>query len=207
MNSEIYKLYAVTDRNLSKNFFGELEEAVKAGVTLVQLREKNLAYDEFTELAKQVKKLLAKYNVPLIINDNIDVAIAVDADGVHLGQSDMKPEQARKILGKNKIIGVSARTIEQAQTAYKNGADYIGSGAVFGTSTKKDAKKLSLEEFSSVCKSVPIPVVAIGGVTAENIEQLEGTGASGVAVVSAIFGQPDITEAVNSILNIANKIF
>ena len=135
------------------------------------------------------------------------MALAVNADGVHLGQSDMKPEEARKLLGSDKIIGVSARTIEQAQTAYNNGADYIGSGAVFGTSTKKDAKKLSVEEFSEICGSVPIPVVAIGGVNAENIRQLEGTGASGVAVVSAIFGQPDIKEAVNSLLKVADEIF
>lgn len=187
-------LYAITDRSTS-NLFDDVKKALDGGITMLQLREKNLSEDEFIQEAIEIKRLCSEYNVPLIINDNMNVCIAADADGVHLGQSDMPSDKARKLLGNDKIIGVTAKTIEQAQTAEKNGADYLGSGAIFGTSTKKDAIKMDMDTLKSICGSVKIPVVAIGGITGENVTKLKGTGICGVAVVSGIFGQPDIKDA------------
>lgn len=200
-----YLLYAVTDRHWlnGRTLEEDVELALKGGVTLVQLREKNLDFDAFCKEAEKIHSLCQKYNVPLIINDNVEVAKAVNAEGVHLGQGDMSIAEAREILGNSKIIGATARTKEQAVKAEKDGADYVGSGAVFGTSTKSDAVKMSFETLTEICNSVKIPVTAIGGITKENVSELKGTGISGVAVVSGIFAEKDI---YNSTLEIRNKI-
>lgn len=194
-------LYAVTDRSWlkGKTLYQQIEEALKGGVTFLQLREKNLSEEAFLQEAIEIKQLCAKYQVPLIINDNVDIALKSGADGVHVGQGDMPADEVRNILGEDKIIGVSARTVEQAQEAERLGADYIGSGAVFGTGTKADAKKLDHKIFSDICHSVKIPVVAIGGVTEENVLELRGLGASGAAVVSAIFAKEDIQTATEEL--------
>lgn len=196
-----YLLYAVTDRHWlnGRTLEEDVEQALKGGVTLVQLREKNLNFEEFCKEAEIIHLLCKKYNVPLIINDNVEVAKAVDAEGVHLGQGDMSIAKAREILGKNKIIGATARTKEQAVKAEKEGADYVGSGAVFGTSTKSDAVKMSFETLKQICKSVKIPVTAIGGITKKNVLQLKGTGVSGVAVVSGIFAEKDIYNSTSEL--------
>ncbi|MGN0490712.1 thiamine phosphate synthase [Ruminococcus sp.] len=200
-----YLLYAVTDRHWlnGRTLEEDVELALKGGVTLVQLREKNLDFDVFCKEAEKIHSLCQKYNVPLIINDNVEVATAVKAEGVHLGQGDMSVAKAREILGNSKIIGATARTKEQAVKAEKDGADYVGSGAVFGTSTKSDAVKMSFETLTEICNSVKIPVTAIGGITKDNISELKGTDISGVAVVSGIFAEKDI---YNSALELKKKI-
>lgn len=196
-----YLLYAVTDRHWlnGRTLEEDVEQALKGGVTLVQLREKNLNFEEFCKEAEIIHLLCKKYNVPLIINDNVEVAKAVDAEGVHLGQGDMSIAKAREILGKNKIIGATARTKEQAVKAEKEGVNYVGSGAVFGTSTKSDAVKMSFETLREICESVRIPVTAIGGITKENVLQLKGTGISGAAVVSGIFAEKDIYNSTSEL--------
>ena len=196
-----YLLYAVTDRHWlnGRTLEEDVEQALKGGVTLVQLREKNLNFEEFCKEAEIIHLLCKKYNVPLIINDNVEVAKAVNSEGVHLGQGDMSIAKAREILGKNKIIGATARTKEQAVKAEKEGADYVGSGAVFGTSTKSDAVKMSFETLREICESVRIPVTAIGGITKENVLQLKGTGISGAAVVSGIFAEKDIYNSTSEL--------
>lgn len=161
----------------------------------MQLREKDASFEEFLEQAREVKEVCKKYNVPFVINDNIEVALAVDADGVHVGQSDMETGSVRQKLGKDKIIGVSTRTVEEALLAQDRGADYLGVGAMFQTSTKLDAADVTFEELKVICKAVEIPVVAIGGISNHNVMELEGTGIDGVAVVSAIFAAEDIQKA------------
>lgn len=202
------RLYAVTDQtwSIEKTLEHQIEEALESGVTFLQLREKNISYDEYIEIASRIKKITDKYSIPFVINDSIDVALAVNADGVHLGQNDTDIKTARKILGENKIIGASARTPEQAVKAYNEGADYLGTGAVFGTSTKKDAQNITIEQLSAVCRSVNIPVVAIGGINADNMLLLKGSGIAGAAVVSAIFAQKDIPSAVRILRDIADRI-
>lgn len=196
-NREKYLLYAVTDRSWLNGDTLEnvVERALQGGVTLLQLREKNLAFSDFCKEAEKIHRLCQRYSVPLIINDNVEVAKAVGAEGVHLGQNDTEISSARKVLGCEKIIGATARTVEQALRAEAQGADYIGSGAVFGTSTKNDAVKMSLDTFREICSSVSIPVTAIGGITKNNILELRGLGASGVAVVSGIFAEKDIYDS------------
>lgn len=200
-----YLLYAVTDRHWlnGRTLEEDVELALKGGVTLVQLREKDLNFEEFCEEAEKIHLLCQKYNVPLIINDDVEVAKAVNSEGVHLGQGDMSIAKAREILGNDKIIGATARTKEQAVKAEKEGADYVGSGAVFGTSTKSDAVKMSFGTLREICNSVNIPVTAIGGITKENVLQLKGTGISGAAVVSGIFAEKDI---FNSTIELRKKI-
>jgi len=190
-------LYAVTDRAWlnGETLYNQIEKALKGGATVIQLREKNLGFNEFLSDAKDIKRLCLKYNVPLIINDNIDIAIEADADGVHLGQDDMNVCEARKKLGLNKIIGVSAHNVKEAINAQKAGADYLGSGAVFSTGTKNNVSSMSYDTLKNICESVNIPVVAIGGITKKNIVSLKGSGISGAAVVSAIFAKPDIERA------------
>ncbi len=194
-------LYAVTDRGWlnGRTLYEQIEEALKGGVTFLQLREKQLSPRQFWEEAVAVKKLCAKYHVPFLINDDVELARQVDADGVHVGQKDLDVRQARSRLGRDKIIGVSARTPEQARLAQAHGADYLGVGAVFHTGTKQDAAPISQERLKEVCASVTIPAVAIGGITKENIKELSGSGISGVAVVSAIFAQPDIEKAARAL--------
>lgn len=203
-----YLLYAVTDRHWlnGRTLEEDVELALKGGVTLVQLREKNLDFDSFCKEAEKIHLLCRKYNVPLIINDNVEVAKAVNAEGVHLGQGDMSVENAREILGNGKIIGVTARTKEQAVKAEKDGADYVGSGAVFGTITKSDAVKMSFETLTEICNSIKIPVTAIGGITKENVSELKGTGISGVAVVSGIFAEKDIYNSALELRNIIEEV-
>lgn len=206
---EQLKLYAVTDRSWlgDETLYEQVEKALKGGVTLVQLREKKLDEATFEKEGRELLELCHQYHVPLLINDNVELAVKIGADGVHVGQSDMELQKARMLLGKDKIIGVTAKTVEQAKAAEQAGADYLGSGAVFGTSTKADAKAMDLDQFQTICESVQIPVVAIGGINAENILQLKGRKMAGVAVVSGIFACKDIqketrelSEKVNSIL-------
>ena len=193
-NRDNLRLYAVTDRSWlgEQTLYEQVEEALRGGATMVQIREKELDEEDFEDEARDIQKLCRKYQVPLIINDNVALAKRMDADGVHIGQSDMEMKNARKLLGEDKIIGVTAKTIEQAKAAEAAGADYLGSGAVFGSSTKLDAKPMEHALFQEICESVAIPVVAIGGITADNVMQLKGRGMAGVAVVSGIFACKDI---------------
>lgn len=201
-------LYAITDRTwLGQNKLVDVvEQALKSGVTFLQLREKNLSDEQFLQEAIQIKKLTDYYHVPFVINDNVEVAVKCGADGVHVGQSDMQAQDIRRLLGPNKIIGVSAQTVQQAQKAKECGADYIGVGAVFGTTTKADANTVSLSELQKICKCVDIPVVAIGGINETNLMQLQGTGIDGVSIISAIFAKPDVSEATKSLLKLANRM-
>lgn len=202
------KLYAVTDRKWLKGSFleEEIEKAVRAGVTMVQLREKHMGSDELVSLAKRIGTVVHKYNVPLIINDDIEAALASGADGVHVGQEDIGAYEARQRIGSSMILGVSAPTAETALEAERCGADYIGAGAVFSTSTKKDAKVMSFDELKRICGSVSIPVVAIGGITEDNIIELSGSGIAGAAVVSAIFAKDDIAASAAKLLALAEKM-
>lgn len=194
-------LYAVTDRSWlnGRTLYEQVEEALKGGVTFVQLREKNLDDTAFLQEAKEIKELCARYNVPFVINDNVDIAAEIDADGVHVGQSDMEAGDVRKKLGPDKIIGVSAQTVEQALRAQAHGADYLGVGAVFPTGSKADAVEVSHDTVREICRAVDIPVIAIGGITRENVIELKGTGICGIAVISAIFAQQDIEEAARTL--------
>ena len=189
-----------------ETLYEQVEKALKGGVTLVQLREKELSEADFEQEAKELLELCHKYNVNLIINDNVALAAKVGADGVHIGQSDMWVEKARAILGKEKIIGVTAKTVEQAKAAEAAGADYLGSGAVFGTSTKKDAKPMDHALLQEICESVKIPVVAIGGIDGGNILLLKGRKMAGVAVVSGLFACEDIKKAAEDLREKADRI-
>ncbi|MCI8405028.1 MAG: thiamine phosphate synthase [Clostridia bacterium] len=202
------RLYAVTDRTWldGRQLTEDVEKALKGGATMIQLREKNLNTNDFILSAERIKKICDKYHIPLIINDNIDVALAANASGVHIGQSDMTAAAARKVLGPDKIIGVTAKTVLQAQEAEKYGADYIGSGAVFGSSTKRNAKKMELDTLRSITALVDIPVVAIGGITGDNIFELSNTGIAGAAVISGIFAQNDIEKAAEDLYNKIGEI-
>ena len=188
-----YSVYLVTDRRnkTDEEFFYFIEEAIKGGTTVVQLREKTASTKEFYELALKVKEITSRYDVPLLINDRIDIALAVDSEGVHIGQDDMPADIAREIIGEDKILGVSASTVEEAKKAEKDSADYIGSGAVFPTATKDDADSVSKEELKEIVDSIDIPVVAIGGITVENANTLKGSGIAGFSVVSAIMSAED----------------
>ncbi len=201
-------LYAVTDRTWLKgrSLADVVEEALKAGVTFLQLREKNLDYHSFLELAKEIKSIAAKYGIPFVINDRVDVAMGCGADGVHVGQGDMEAREVRKIIGPDKILGVSAQTVEQAVEAEKNGANYIGVGSIFPTSTKPDTESVSFDILKEICKSVSIPVVAIGGINRDNAMKLAGSGISGIAAVSAIFASNDITAAVRELRQLASRL-
>ena len=192
-----YSVYLVTDhRNTTdEEFLNIIEEAIKGGTTIVQLREKTASTKEFYQLALKVKEITSKYDVSLLINDRIDIALAVDSDGVHIGQDDMPADIARKIIGKDKILGVSASTVAEAKKAEADGADYIGSGAVFPTATKDDADSVSKLQLKEIVHSIDIPVVAIGGITLENAASLKDTGIAGFSVVSAIMSAKDPKEA------------
>ncbi len=208
VNNHAMLLYIVTDRTwLGENsLIDQVEDAIKAGATFVQLREKNISFDEFVLEAVQLKKLTDQYGIPFVVNDNVEVALAANADGVHVGQSDRDARDVRALIGKDKIMGVSAVTVEQAVLAEQSGADYIGVGAVFATSTKKDADVVSLETLKKICEAVSIPVVAIGGICEENILQLKGSGVDGVAVISAVFAKPDIYQAAKDLRRLAEQI-
>ena len=200
-------LYAVTDRTWlgGRELSQEVEAALKGGATLVQLREKELSFDEFLSEALEIKALCGEYGVPLIINDSLELALRCDADGVHIGQSDIGALKAREALGQDKILGVSAQTVEQALLAEKSGADYLGVGAVFGTSTKKDADFVSYETLKAICEAVSIPVVAIGGICEHNIDELSGSGIAGVALVSALFAERDVKAATIKMRGLAEN--
>ena len=201
-------LYAVTDRAWlnGETLYEQVEKAIKGGATFIQLREKKLGEAEFLEEAKEIKKLCDAYKVPFVINDNVEIAVAMDADGVHVGQSDMEAGDVREKLGPDKIIGVSAQTVEQALLAEKRGADYLGVGAVFATGSKDDADDVSHETLKAICEAVKIPVIAIGGISKHNVMELSGSGICGIAVSSAIFAQPDIEAATKELKEITEEM-
>lgn len=190
-------LYAVTDRHWlgSDTLYEQVKKALDGGATFVQLREKNLDREDFLAEALDLKKLCKSYGVPFVINDEVSIAKEIDADGVHVGQSDMEAMDVRKLLGPDKILGVSAQTVEQAKLAEAHGADYLGVGAVFTTGSKDDAEDVSHETLKAICEAVSIPVIAIGGITRDNVTELSNKGICGVAVISAIFAQKDIVKA------------
>lgn len=201
-------LYAVTDRSWvgKQTLYEQVESALKGGATCVQLREKELDEAAFLEEAVEMKKLCAKYGVPFIINDNVQIAMRCGADGVHVGQSDMAAGNVRKAVGDKMIVGVSAQTVEQALAAQAAGADYLGVGAVFPTSTKSDAMEVSLRTLKDICAAVDIPVTAIGGINKGNMAELSGTGVDGVALVSAIFAAEDIEEECKILKKLSGKM-
>ncbi len=194
LEKEMLQLYAITNRkDESREQFSEsIEKALQGGVTVLQLREKNISADELIEETAALKKICDTYNVPLIINDNVEIAIKCNADGVHVGADDMPVSEIRKRAGRDFIIGATAKTVEQAQKAEREGADYLGVGAVFSSPTKTEAKRITKEQLSEITKAVNIPVVAIGGIDADNITELHNTGISGVAVISALFSAEDV---------------
>lgn len=195
------QLYLVTDRHWLKahSLYEDVEAAINGGVTCVQLREKHLNRQLFVQEAKELKELCNQNQIPLIINDNVEVMLEVDADGIHVGQSDMQAQDVRKLIGSDKVLGVSVQTVEQAITAQKAGADYLGVGAVFPTGTKDDAIEVDLAILQDICQHVDIPIVAIGGINQENLLQLKGSGIDGIAVVSAIMAAEDIIEATKQL--------
>ncbi len=202
-------LYAVTDRGWlnGRTLYTCAEEALKGGVTCLQLREKDLNDAEFLNEARTLKELTARYHVPLIVNDSLKIALEANADGIHVGQDDMEAGEVRRRIGADKILGISVRTVAQALRAQEAGADYLGVGAVFPTSTKTDAADVSLEELKEICQAVQIPVVAIGGITAENAGLLRQSKIAGIAVISAIFAQADIQLAASRLRNICEESF
>ncbi|HCP15814.1 MAG TPA: thiamine phosphate synthase [Peptococcaceae bacterium] len=201
-------LYAVTDRTWmgESTLAAQAKEAIEAGVTMIQLREKNLDYGRFFELAMAVRRVTERSQIPFVINDNVDVALACGADGIHVGQKDQPADEVRRQIGPGKILGVSVQTVQQAICAEQSGADYLGVGAMFLTSTKQDASKVSFETLKTICGTVNIPVVAIGGIGKNNILRLGGSGIAGVAVVSAIFAQPDISAAAAELRRLAETM-
>ncbi len=203
------RLYAVTDRMWLKP--GErlaevCKNVLENGATFLQIREKDLEAGAFEAEAQELKALCAQYHVPFVVNDSVEIAAAIDADGVHVGQSDIKGRDIRAMIGDGKILGISAGTVEEAIAAEQAGADYIGVGAVFGTSTKKDARNLSVEALREISEQVSIPVVAIGGINASNVMELAGSHVDGIAVVSAIFGAENPGEAAKELLKLASQI-
>lgn len=201
-------LYAVTDRKWTgeKTLYEQVEAALRGGATFVQLREKTLEEARFLEEAREIQRLCRQYKVPFVINDNVAIAREIDADGVHVGQSDMEALDVRALLGPDKIVGVSAQTVEQALLAEAHGADYLGVGAVFPTGSKADAVEVGRSELEAICRAVKIPVIAIGGISRENVLELGGSGICGIAVISAIFGQPHIEEATRELRNLTEKM-
>ncbi len=206
MNKLDLSLYLVTDKSDDvERFLKTIEESIQGGVSVVQIREKTADTLDFYNLGLKVKEITTKYNVPLIINDRVDVALAIDADGVHVGQSDMPCDVTRKLVGDDKIVGVSAATIEEAQKAERDGADYIGTGAVFPTATKDDAPSITKKELKEVVDSINLPVVAIGGINLDNASELTDTGIAGLSVVSAIMSSDNPKESSKKLLNIFNS--
>ncbi len=200
-------MYAITDRMWldGRPLADDVRLALEGGATMLQLREKELSDDNFLSEAQSIKRLCREFRVPFIINDNVDVALACDADGIHVGQKDMAAGDVRAMIGPDRILGVSAQTVEQAKAAELQGADYLGVGAVFPTGTKQDADAVSKETLTAICQSVSIPVVAIGGITLDNAGDLSGSGIAGIAVVSAVFAADDITGATRSLVRAARE--
>ena len=208
MNREVLKLYLVTNRyqDSLENFLEKVETACRSGVTIVQLREKNLTTNQYYHLAKQVKEITDAYQVPLIIDDRLDVCLAIDAAGLHIGDDELPVAVARKVLGPEKILGVTAKTVKRALEAETSGADYLGTGAIFPTTTKENAPITLISTLKIICQTVAIPVVAIGGLTSENIDQLIGTGIVGVAVVRDLMQAEDIEAKTQAFLTKLNDI-
>ena len=206
MNKIDLSLYLVTDKSddLDK-FLKTIEEAIKGGVSVVQIREKTKDTLDFYNISLKVKEITSKHNIPLIVNDRVDIALAIDADGVHVGQSDMPCDVTRKLIGPDKILGVSASTIKEAKKAQKDGADYIGVGAIFPTSTKDDAENVTKRDLKEIADSIDIPTVAIGGITIENASTITDTGIAGLSVVSAIMSSDNPKESAEKLLNIFNS--
>lgn len=206
--AESLLLYAVTDRHWlgERTLYDVVRESLDGGVTFLQLREKELDDENFYEEAVRLQEMARSYGVPFVVNDNVDIAVRMDADGVHVGQSDMEAGDVRALIGPDKILGVSAQTVEQAVLAEKRGADYLGVGAVFPTGSKDDADDVSFETLKAICEAVSIPVVAIGGITLHNTPELAGSGICGIAVISAIYGQSDIYEATVSLKKVTEEM-
>lgn len=206
---EQLNLYLVTDRHwlANRNLEDDVEKAILGGVTMVQLREKNIDNDSFIELAKKVKQVCNKYKIPFIINDNLEVALAVDSDGIHIGQDDLPASLVRQKIGPNKILGVSAHNLDEAIAAKKAGATYLGAGAMFSTTTKDNTTNLSIEQLQAITKNVDIPVVAIGGINYDNCLSLKNCNLAGIAVVSAIMAATNISEAASNLKKRAQVIY
>ena len=202
MNREALRLYLVTNRyqDSVESFLEKVETACRSGVTIVQLREKNLTTNQYYQLAKQVKEITDAYQVPLIIDDRLDVCLAVDAAGLHIGDDELPVSVARQVLGPDKILGVTAKTVKRALEAEEGGANYLGTGAIFPTTTKENAPITLISTLKTICQTVAIPVVAIGGLTSENIDQLIGTGIAGVAVVRDLMQAEDIEAKTQAFL-------
>lgn len=201
-------LYAITDRHWlnGETLKSQVEKALKGGATMIQIREKDLDEKAFLSEAEELLALCRSYNVPFIVNDNVELAVKIGADGVHVGQSDMNARDVRALIGNDKILGVSTQTVEQALFAQECGADYLGVGAVFPTGSKDDAEVLDRKTLMDICKAVSIPVVAIGGITKDNVRELKGTGIAGISVISAIFAQKDIQNATAELLKRTEEI-
>ena len=201
-------LYAVTDRHWlgDRTLYDVVRESLEGGVTFLQLREKDLDDENFYKEAVRLQEMAREYGVPFVVNDNVDIALRMDADGVHVGQSDMEAGDVRALIGPDKILGVSAQTVEQAVLAEKRGADYLGVGAVFPTGSKDDAVEVSHETLKAICEAVSIPVVAIGGITVNNTPELAGSGICGIAVISAIYRQKDIYQATVSLKKVTEEM-
>ena len=208
MTSEMFSLYAITDRKWlkEKTLENQVKEVLKGGATTLQLREKTLSFDDFLEYALKLKPICQKYKVPFIINDRVDIAIAADADGVHVGQSDQKAQEVRELLPPEKILGVSCTTVDQALKAQHHGADYLGVGTMFPTETKADAETASFDTLIEIVKAVSIPVVAIGGIRLDNVHLFKKTGIDGVAVISSIFATDDVQRATRQLKEEVNMI-
>ena len=202
MNRKVLRLYLVTNRyqDSLENFLKKVETACRSGVTIIQLREKNLTTNQYYQLAKQVKEITDAYQVPLIIDDRLDVCLAVDAAGLHIGDDELPVSVARQVLGPDKILGVTAKTVKRALEAEEGGADYLGTGAIFPTTTKENAPITLISTLKTICQTVSIPVVAIGGLTSENIDQLAATGIAGVAVVRDLMQAKDIEAKTQAFL-------
>lgn len=206
---EQLNLYLVTDRHwlANRNLEDDVEKAILGGVTMVQLREKNIDNDSFIELAKKVKQVCNKYKVPFIINDNLEVALAIDSDGIHIGQDDLPASLVRQKIGPDKILGVSAHNLDEAIAAKKAGATYLGAGAMFSTTTKDNTTNLSIEQLQTITKNVDIPVVAIGGINYDNCLSLKNCNLAGIAVVSAIMAATNISESASNLKKRAQVIY
>lgn len=208
MKREVLRLYAVTDRSWlgTETLAEQTEKALRGGATFVQLREKNMEPDALLREAVEIGRLCRAYGVPFVINDDVELAVRCGADGVHVGQEDMAAEEARRLLGPDKIVGVTCKNVEEARIAQAQGADYIGSGAMFPSTAKPGAQGISFEMLQKICAAVEIPVVAIGGISQSNVLKLQGTGIAGIAVVSAIYAQPDIEGATRQLYQTVTQI-
>ena len=208
-SKESLRLYAVTDRTWlnGRTLRQVVSEAISGGATTVQIREKNSGYEDFKFQALEIQTLCKENHIPFIVNDNVDLALDIDADGVHVGQSDMEAVRVRDLIGPDKILGVSASTVREAIEAERNGADYIGAGAVFQTGSKSDAVNVTHDVLREICSAVKIPVIAIGGINSGNIGELKGSGIAGVAVISAIFASQDIEKSARELLELSEKYF